>query len=80
MREGQHFMNLLASIPVAFGALVFRVIRIFTDQRLIGDLNPFNLLVGFLAVAISGYLSINFMMNLIKKLNLNILLYFMCLV
>ena len=69
-REDAAKFSFLMSIPAAFGALAFRVIRILTDQSLIDALNPLNLFVGFLAAAISGYLSINFMMNLIKKAKL----------
>ena len=69
-REEAAKFSFLMSIPAAFGALVFRVLRIFTGHILITDLNFLNLFVGFIAAAVSGYLSINFMMNLIKKAKL----------
>jgi len=69
-REEAAKFSFLMSIPAAFGALVFRILRIFTGHILITDLNFLNLIVGFVAAAISGYLSINFMMNLIKKAKL----------
>jgi len=69
-REEAAKFSFLMSIPAAFGALVFRILRIFTGHILIGDLNFLNLLVGFFAAAVSGYLSINFMMNLVKKAKL----------
>ena len=69
-REDAAKFSFLMSIPAAFGALIFRILRIFTGHILVADLNFMNLLVGFLAAMISGYLSINFMMNLIKTAKL----------
>ena len=69
-REEAAKFSFLMSIPAAFGALVFRMLRILTGHISIANLNFLILFVGFLAAAISGYLSINFMMNLVKKAKL----------
>jgi len=69
-REDAMKFSFLMSIPAAFGALVFRILRIFTGHILISDLNFLNLFAGFLAAMVSGYLSINFMMKLVKKAKL----------
>ena len=69
-REEAAKFSFLMSIPAALGAMAFRLFRIFTGGILVADLNMANLLAGFLAAAISGYFSINVMMNLIKKAKL----------
>lgn len=65
-REDAAKFSFLMSIPTALGAIAFRVLRVFTGDILVTDLNFINLFAGFVAAAISGYLSINFMMRLIK--------------
>ena len=65
-REDAMKFSFLMSIPAAFGALAFRILRMFTGHILISDLNFLNLLVGFFAAMLSGYLSINFMMKLVQ--------------
>jgi len=69
-REDAMKFSFLMSVFTAFGALVFRILRIFTGHILVADLNFINLFAGFLAAVISGYLSINFMMKLVKKAKL----------
>lgn len=69
-REEAAKFSFLMSVPASFGALIFRIIRVFTGHIQLADLNFLNLFVGFAAAAISGYLSINFMMTLIKKAKL----------
>jgi len=65
-REDAMKFSFLMSIPASFAALAFRIIRMFTGHILFSDLNFLNLFAGFLAAMISGYLSINFMMRLVK--------------
>lgn len=69
-REEAAKFSFLMSVFAAFGAIAFRVLRIFTGDILLADLNFLNLGAGFIAAAISGYLSINFMMKLIKEAKL----------
>jgi len=69
-REDAAKFSFLMSIPAAFGAVAFRILRVLTGHALLADLNFLNLFVGFIAAAISGYLSINFMMKLIKTAKL----------
>ena len=69
-REEATKFSFFMSIPAAFGALIFRIIRVFTGDIILADINFLNLLGGFLAAAITGYLSIRFTMNLIKKAKL----------
>ena len=69
-REDAVKFSFLMSIPAAFGALAFRVIRMLTGHVALTDLNITNLIVGFLAALISGYFSINVMMKLIKTAKL----------
>lgn len=69
-REEAAKFSFLMSIPASFGALVFRIIRMFTGHINIAELNLLNLFTGFVAAAISGYISINFMMKLIKTAKL----------
>ena len=69
-REDAAKFSFLMSIPAAFGALAFRILRMFTGHIAVADLNFLNLFAGFIAAMISGYLSINFMMKLIKTAKL----------
>jgi len=69
-REDAAKFSFLMSIPTAIGAMAFRVLRMFTGDIVVADLSVVNLLAGFVAAAISGYLSINFMMRLIKTAKL----------
>ena len=69
-REDAVKFSFLMSIPAAFGALAFRVLRMFTGHIDVSELNFANLAVGFFAALISGYFSINIMMKLIKTAKL----------
>ena len=69
-REEAAKFSFLMSIPAAFGALAFRAIRMITGHVAVADINILNLVVGFAAAAVTGYLSINFMMALIKRAQL----------
>ena len=69
-REDAVKFSFLMSVPAAFGALAFRIIRMLTGHIALTDLNFTNLIVGFLAALISGYVSINVMMKLIKTAKL----------
>jgi len=62
--------SFLMSVPAAFGAIVFRAVRIATDPALLEGLNFANLAVGFVTAAVSGYLAINFMLSIVKKAKL----------
>jgi len=69
-REDAVKFSFLMSIPAAFGALGFRILRMFTGHIDVSQLNFLNLFAGFIAAMISGYLSINLMMKLIKTAKL----------
>ena len=69
-RENAAKFSFLMSIPTAFGAIAFRVSRIITGRVQIEDLNFLNLGAGFITAAIVGYLSINFMLRIVKKAKL----------
>lgn len=69
-REDAAKFSFLMSIPAALGAMAFRVLRIVTGEIAWVDMNLLNLVAGFVAAAVSGYLSINFMMRLIKTARL----------
>ena len=69
-REDAAKFSFLMSIPAAIGAVVFRVIRIAGDTTMLEGLNVPNLIAGFIAAAISGYLAINFMLKLVKTAKL----------
>ena len=69
-RENAAKFSFLMSIPTAFGAIAFRARHIITGRVLIDDLNFINLGAGFITAAIVGYLSINFMLSIVKKAKL----------
>ena len=69
-RESAAKFSFLMSIPTAFGAIAFRARHIITGRVLIEDLNFINLGAGFITAAIVGYLSINFMLRIVKKAKL----------
>ncbi len=57
--------SFMLSIPAILGAAVFDAKDILKVG--LGNLNPFNLGAGFVLSAIFGYISIKFMLNIIKK-------------
>jgi len=69
-RESAAKFSFLMSIPAAFGAMLFRIIRIVENPELIEGLNFVNLGAGFITAAITGYIAINFMLAIIKKAKL----------
>ena len=69
-RESAARFSFLMSVPAAFGAIVFRIARIVASPELLEGLSFVNLVAGFLTAAITGYLSINFMLNIVKKAKL----------
>lgn len=69
-REEAVRFSFLMSVFAAFGAIAFNILRMVRSPDLLADLNYLNLLGGFLAAMVSGYISINFMMKLIKEAKL----------
>ena len=69
-RESAAKFSFLMSIPAAVGAMLFRFTRVLSDPELVGNLNFVNLGAGFITAALVGYLSINFMLAIVKKAKL----------
>lgn len=69
-REAAAKFSFLMSVPAAFGAIAFRAMRIVGDPELLYGLNFVNLGAGFITSAVVGYISINFMLSIIKKAKL----------
>jgi len=69
-RENAAKFSFLMSVPAAIGAMLFRASRIAANPELIDGLNFANLGAGFLMAAATGYLSINFMLSIVKKAKL----------
>ena len=69
-RENAARFSFLMSIPSAFGAILLRLSHLFTGRVDTQDLNFVNLGAGFVTAAVVGYISINFMLALIKKARL----------
>ncbi len=73
--EGARFVFLMA-IPAILGALVLQLKDIFTGEVVIANESIVPIIIGCLAAAISGYLSINFLLALIKKSKLQYFAYY----
>ena len=69
-RESAAKFSFLMSIPTAFGAIAFNIMRIATGRVLLDDLNFLNLAAGFIMAAVTGYFAINFMLSVVKKAKL----------
>ena len=69
-RESAARFSFLMSIPAAIGAMIYRLSRIVADPVLVEGLNFTNLAAGFITAAITGYLSINVMLAIVKKAKL----------
>ena len=69
-REDAAKFSFLMSIPTAVGAMAFRVLGIMRGNVSMADINVVNMVAGFLAAAITGYLSINFTLGLVKSAKL----------
>jgi len=69
-RENAAKFSFLMSVPAAVGAMVFRFSRLIRDPELIEGLNFVNLGAGFITAAITGYVSINFMLAIVRKAKL----------
>ncbi|MCL1787941.1 MAG: undecaprenyl-diphosphate phosphatase [Defluviitaleaceae bacterium] len=66
-RESAAKFSFLMSIPTAFGAIALRMGHVVSGRILLDDLNFVNLGAGFITAAVSGYLAINIMLNIVKK-------------
>ena len=69
-RENAARFSFLMSIPSAFGAILLRLGHLLTGRVDAQDLNFVNLAAGFVTAAVVGYVSINFMLMVIKKARL----------
>lgn len=68
--------SFLLSIPAILGALVLQVKDYFTGQLDLSTLEFLPVLFGFLAAAVSGYIAIRFMLNLIRNNKLKYFSYY----
>ncbi len=75
-REEAAKFSFLMAIPAILGALVLQLKDLFTGEVVIANENVFPMIIGCIAAMISGYLSINFLMTLIKKAKLKYFAYY----
>jgi undecaprenyl-diphosphatase len=74
-REEAAKFSFLMSIPAIIGGFAFQLLRVFTgEEAIVIDAVP--MAFGFIAAALSGYLAINFLMQLIKKAQLKYFSYY----
>lgn len=69
-RETAAKFSFLLSIPAILGAVVLQLKDLATGEAAIGDISLLAVLFGFFAAMLSGYLSIRFMLKLIKECKL----------
>jgi undecaprenyl-diphosphatase len=69
-RETAAKFSFLMSIPAIAGGLVLEVVKFFTGDAVVGDIDWLVMGGGFVAAMLSGFLAISFMMTLIKKCKL----------
>lgn len=69
-RETAAKFSFLMSIPAILGAVALQVMHIIKGDVIIVDMNWFNMCAGFVAAMLSGFLAVNFIMELIKRCKL----------
>lgn len=69
-RETAAKFSFLLSIPAILGAVVLELADLATGSVALGGLSPVAVIFGFTASMLSGYLSIRFMLKLIKECKL----------
>ncbi len=75
-REKAAKFSFLMAIPAILGALVLQLKDVFTGEVVIANEHLMPMIVGCIAAMISGYLSINFLLTLIKKAKLKYFAYY----
>lgn len=75
-RETAARFSFLLSIPAILGALVLQLVKILRGHDITGGIDPLPMLLGFAAAILSGYLSITFMIRLIRQSKLKYFSYY----
>lgn len=75
-REAAAKFSFLMAIPAILGALVLQIFDVITKDATIYIDHVFPMIIGCIAAAIAGYLSINFLLEIIKRAKLKYFAYY----